>query len=407
MAEKSATVSRFAALDGMRGFFALVVALGHLRVDSHVYPLDLAERSYTIVDLFFVLSGLVIGRATQKGISDKRRLLAFMLRRFGRVWPAHVAVLMMYIGFELLKLRAEMSGNLQAGRHAFEPGTQFDLASIPANLVLVQSMGIFDRATWNVPAWSISTELYTYVLFAFCSVLLPRRLLGVAVVGSILCGAFIFTHAPNMNVTYDYGFARTVMGFFCGYLVFRAWRALPPLPTKWATPAELLSTLGLFLFFGWGGATRFSILAPVLYLVPIWVFAFDGGIVSRGFLMKKPLQLLGVWSYSIYLVHEFIYLVLTRGLTVLQNRFGVQCFVERGTWPDGTPISVISFGGIWTMDLLTVVMLATVTVIAAGMSRWIEVPCQRPFQNWARRLEGKKDPAVTVAAAQVSSVPAP
>jgi len=402
MADMSAARSRFAALDGMRGFFALVVALGHFRAESHVYPLDLAERSYTIVDLFFVMSGLVIGRATQKGLADKQRLLAFMLRRFGRVWPAHVAVLLMYVGFELLKLRAEMTGKLSAGRHAFEPGTQFDLASIPANLALTQSLGFIDRATWNVPSWSISTELYTYVLFAVCSVLLPRRLLGVAVAFIALCGAYIYTHAPTMNVTYDYGYARTVMGFFCGYLVYRAWRVLPPLPRKWATPAELVCTVGLFTFFGFGGATRFSILAPVLYLIPILVFTYDRGIVSKA-LMTRPMQALGLWSYSIYLVHEFIFLVLTRGLSLVQNRSEMQFFVERGTWPDGTPISVLSFGGVWSMDLLTVFMLGVVTVVSAGMSRWIEIPCQLPFTKWAKKLEGRREPLPQV----VSTVPTP
>jgi len=381
--------TRFAALDGMRGFFALVVALGHFRAAGHYYPLDLAGNAYTIVDLFFVLSGFVIAHVTRNGLVDARGAAVFMLRRFGRVWPAHVVVVGFFVVLELVKLRAEMTGNLMPGRHAFAPDSQFALSALPANLALVQSLSIFPRATWNVPSWSISTELYTYVLFTFCTVVLRGRLLIVSVLFSIASIVFIFMHAPNMNVTFDYGFPRTVVGFFAGHMTYQAWRRLPPLPRAWATPAEVVCALVLFAFFSLGGHSWLSILAPLVCVGPIFVFASDAGLVSK-VLMTEPLQALGRWSYSIYLVHEFVYLVLTRGLTFLSKRTGLSLFTEIGTWYNGTPISVISFGGPWAMDALTVTMLALVSLIAAGMYRWIEVPCQRPFQKLARRVDASR-----------------
>jgi peptidoglycan/LPS O-acetylase OafA/YrhL len=42
------------------------------------------------------------------------------------------------------------------------------------------------------------------------------------------------------------------------------------------------------------------------------------------------------------------------------------------------------------MDALTVTMLALVSLISAGMYRWIEVPCQRPFQQLARRVDAAR-----------------
>jgi peptidoglycan/LPS O-acetylase OafA/YrhL len=373
----------------MRGFFALVVALGHFRAAGHYYPMDLAGNAYTIVDLFFVLSGFVIAHVTRHGLADARGAAVFMLRRFGRVWPAHVVVLGFYVALELLKLRAELTGNLSAGRHAFAPDSQFAVSALPANLALVQSLSIFPRATWNVPSWSISTELYTYVLFTFCTVVLRGRLLIVSVLFSIASLFYVYTHAPNMNVTFDYGFPRTVVGFFAGHMTYQVWRKLPPLPRSWATPAELVCALTLLLFFSLAGHSQLSILAPLVCVGPIFVFASDAGLVSKA-LMTGPLQALGRWSYSIYLVHELVYLVLTRGLNVLSKRTGLSFFTELGTWYDGTPIQVISFGGVWTMDALTVSMLALVSLISAGMYRWIEVPCQRPFQQLARRVDATR-----------------
>ena len=37
------------------------------------------------------------------------------------------------------------------------------------NALLLQSLNIHDTLTWNGPSWSISTELWTYVIFALLS----------------------------------------------------------------------------------------------------------------------------------------------------------------------------------------------------------------------------------------------
>ena len=55
--------------------------------------------------------------------------------------------------------------------------------AILTNLLLIQSLGIHDSDTWNGPAWSISTEFYTYLVFAAACLLArgwTRRIVALA-----------------------------------------------------------------------------------------------------------------------------------------------------------------------------------------------------------------------------------
>src|SRR5882672_6114316 len=47
--------------------------------------------------------------------------------------------------------------------------------TILANLLLIHSLHLYDFLTWNGQSWSISTEFYTYVLFAACWAGLGKR----------------------------------------------------------------------------------------------------------------------------------------------------------------------------------------------------------------------------------------
>src|SRR4051812_44349777 len=98
--------TRYVALDGCRGVFALLVALLHFSAAGHLYDLPIVRSSYLAVDFFFVLSGLVIAHASLGRLSGARDGLVFVVRRFGRLWPLHAAMLVCFLGFELLKLAA-------------------------------------------------------------------------------------------------------------------------------------------------------------------------------------------------------------------------------------------------------------------------------------------------------------
>src|SRR6267154_4375538 len=98
------TRMHFRVLDSWRGIAALLVAIFHLNVYSAIYPLDFIRNSYLFVDFFFVLSGFVITHSYEDKLSRGHEFASFAIRRFGRLWPLHAAVLVAFVPMERVKL---------------------------------------------------------------------------------------------------------------------------------------------------------------------------------------------------------------------------------------------------------------------------------------------------------------
>ena len=66
-------------------------------------PLQFIRHSYLFVDFFFVLSGFVIAHAYGDRLKSPLEVWQFIVRRFGRVWPLHIAVLAAFIAVAVFK----------------------------------------------------------------------------------------------------------------------------------------------------------------------------------------------------------------------------------------------------------------------------------------------------------------
>jgi len=96
---------REATLDVMRGLAILLVMFFHLRIDTGIAGIDRAllpvvDAGWIGVDLFFVLSGFLVGRLVLQEIAttgtfDRQR---FLVRRIVRLWP----VLFVYLAAMIL-----------------------------------------------------------------------------------------------------------------------------------------------------------------------------------------------------------------------------------------------------------------------------------------------------------------
>src|SRR4051812_32236459 len=95
--------SRFRVLDGWRGIAAVMVALYHLRMLGHFFTLAFVRNSWMFVDFFFVLSGFVISFAYLNHLHGPASIVAFLIRRFGRLWPLQIATLAAALLLALLK----------------------------------------------------------------------------------------------------------------------------------------------------------------------------------------------------------------------------------------------------------------------------------------------------------------
>ncbi|MGZ5790409.1 MAG: acyltransferase family protein [Burkholderiaceae bacterium] len=332
------------ALTSLRFFAAMAILIHHCNgvfwPVAELGPIDMG------VSFFFVLSGFILTYVYHDMQNNKTDILRFYALRIARIWPLHVACLLLTILFIPL------------------PGP-FNIGVLVANFFLVHAWIPYDQYffSYNYVSWSISTELFFYLIFPLI-VLHLRRWLSVSLVLSILAVmALTFTSVaadlPSWDATqnnlsstgllYVHPLARclefilgiaTCVAFFnsagsrqssakwtwieiasialfvLGYRYFIAsfaplvhWILLAvgatdipmaSLPYDADTIGEVSSDAQMFLV-EWANHVG---LAPFATLL-IYVMAHQRGAISR-LLSKKWLVFLGEISFSLYLAHQII-----------------------------------------------------------------------------------------------------
>lgn len=335
---------RYVALDSWRGICALLVAMYHFPVEGVVRDSLLARNAWLFVDFFFVLSGFVIATSYWDRLTDRAATGRFILKRFGRLWPLHAAVLSVFV----LKSVAD---------HTFGRDEAHSVGAIFTNLVMIQAWGLHHVDTWNFPAWSISVEWFLYLVFAITAPLRGRGLIfGGLIAVSVALLAWAAPH--GIQSSYDFGVFRGMAGFFTGALLTR----LPLRP--FGVVAEVLVIASVIGFVILGQA---ELAAPFVFALAVYVFAGSRGPVSK-VLNWRPVAALGAWSYSIYLVH----MGLISALWLVAPALGLRR--EGGLW-------VAAGGG----DLYAAGFLLLLIAVASQSYRWLERPTTNYFKRLAQR----------------------
>ena len=146
------------ALTGLRFFLALWVILTHLIGTGHVYeplvlvlpgPLqDLIRRGYQAVPTFFVLSGFVLARTYGPTEWNRGNFRKYLVGRFARVYPVYLFSLLIVSPF-IVRAQDAHKGWLVAMHLTLTEG---------------RFAGHY-TAGWNTPAWSLSCEMFFYLIF--------------------------------------------------------------------------------------------------------------------------------------------------------------------------------------------------------------------------------------------------
>lgn len=301
------------SFEGIRGLAALIVALYHLNIGKEYF--SILRHGYVFVDLFFVLSGFVICASYYKRIDSRDEFRSFMIRRFGRLFPLLVFSTVFFVMAEnsiiLLKRIAVSHGFGAAlsnpGALNFQIPSAFEIAS---TLTFTHSLGIFDRLILNTPTWSISTEFYTYLLFAFACLFFKGKT-RLAVFAAFVAVSLFITSWTSIAIynclelgacntqTFDFGFPRCVLSFFLGALTFHLGGVVKDKAQQWQIPVLLLSAA---YFWQIDSVPELSFLPPYLFSFMILSIWADKGALP--FLLNRRFcQMLGQRSYSIYLMH--------------------------------------------------------------------------------------------------------
>ncbi|HXD42001.1 MAG TPA: acyltransferase [Ramlibacter sp.] len=370
--------THFEALDGWRGVCACCVVLFHFHGYSPIYTSPLVRNSYLFVDFFFVLSGFVIAWNYAARLDSWHGVKRFLILRLGRVYPLHIFMLFCFLAYETVKL---VNG---LGRPSppptFTGGNQ--PMAVVTNLFLVQSLNIHDSLTWNGPSWSISTEFWTYVVFALISVWLGMRnwvLVAAAVTAPLLLYQVSKT---GMDITYDYGLIRCLFGFALGVACCRIYRRPPQMPQLGVgamTTLECAVVAAVVLFVSAAGTSGLSLLAPFVFALAVLVFAAEQGLLSRLFGLPL-LKWLGTLSYSIYLTH---YLIVIAFPVAIKQVFHLDLWTPFEL-PSGQYVRLFGRNEL-EGTFFYLVVLALTLAFSAFTYRWIETP----GRNWSRRWAGR------------------
>jgi exopolysaccharide production protein ExoZ len=153
---------RLVAMEGMRGFAAILVFFVHFdalfrpyfRPDSFVAALAGVAGSFghTGVDLFFVLSGFLIYGIVMK---QHPSYLSFIWRRIRRLYPVFLLVLSLYLG---LSIAFPSNSRLPA---SFPRALMY----IGANLLMLPGMTAIPAII--TVSWSLSYEWFFYLTIPF------------------------------------------------------------------------------------------------------------------------------------------------------------------------------------------------------------------------------------------------
>jgi peptidoglycan/LPS O-acetylase OafA/YrhL len=366
-AQASSVAVRFEALDALRGVCALLVVLFHIPIYHALRDVGAFANLQFCVDMFFALSGFVLCHAYGQRLNDGADGVRFMAMRFARLWPLHIVMLALFVLLELGKLvfsHADTSMALDS--QAFAPG--HSVREIVTNILFLQSFGLHPALSWNGAAWSAALEFYVSLLFAAIVLLFPRRRYDIFLGLCLVAGLLLYMVSPRtLFVSVDWGILRTIFSFFAGCLVYD-WRLRSS--GRLIAP-NLLEACCVVLAIAFAattppGGTQFAF--PVLAAIVIYVFSFDQGAVSA-VLRSSPLQKLGLWSYSIYMIHTFLFQVMKMSASFI----GHKTHLDLVGWHNDEKLMFLGTPG---QALLPALVLSVVLVvpIAALSYRWIEKP---------------------------------
>ena len=311
---------KYEELESIRGIAALLVVFEHIpNWNSHFFNIGIFRNGFLMVELFFVLSGFVIYNAYGNNIKTGKDLLRFQFLRFGRLYPVHLLFLLIFLGVEFLKYILSTRYGISSPNST--PFVINNASTFTAHLFLAQALGITDHVgSFNSPSWSISTEFYTYLLFAL--IIFKIYKWRVAAFAGVLVLSYIFIRMPELS---RFSYVLTcLVGFSSGCLI-----SVVISRQKFMLPAfaPLIPIAALLLFL-----SQF----PVLQFYPL-IFVISAALIytlvkSKDGFVKKALRLrifkrLGEISYSIYMSHflilwianQFIRLVLKRPEAVING----------------------------------------------------------------------------------------
>jgi peptidoglycan/LPS O-acetylase OafA/YrhL len=365
MTKDETGAGRLEPLDALRGIAAIGVAFYHYQHfggDPNRYPWAQVEfaawfyaRGWMLVDFFFLLSGIVLTYKYLQPLAERKlRGRDFFFLRLSRIYPLHVASLVLCAAVQWRLMVIKSPPLIYPTNDAYH---------FVLNLFFLQNGTAEEGYSFNGASWSIATEVFAYVAFFTITYRYGRQYV-VAAAGAVIVALCVYKarlSLPFANET----MARTMIGFFVGSLLFLAIRRAEAAGYARRLGVVALVVLGAIVvlanvagYDAFVGGTGFRTAVPhLLTIFPlVIVSALHVPPLARA-MSVRPLTFLGDISYSVYLLHVPLQMVI---ISVLRAR-GVAI-------PTEDPRFLLGF-------------LGALLLIASLTHRFFEVPAR----SWLRR----------------------
>jgi peptidoglycan/LPS O-acetylase OafA/YrhL len=156
----------FAALDPLRAGAALAVLVFHVIFASawedfpRQFPLGWLRGGWVGLDLFFVISGLVVGQSALVGFAERgggfwRR---FALNRMARIMPLYLLTAVVFV----IAVRPDFIDRPDLGWQVL------------THLLFIHNLWIDTAMSINPPSWSLGNEVQLYLVLALATPLIAR-----------------------------------------------------------------------------------------------------------------------------------------------------------------------------------------------------------------------------------------
>ena len=159
-------------MTSLRGLAAVWVVLYHYSNDLvTLLPatgafLPFFRQGHFAVPIFFVLSGYVLtyNYLDQMTAPTRATLLRFWARRLARIYPLHLATLLVILAMVIVAARSRL-GIARA---------DYSERDFVLNLLLMHAWVPHYMLNWNYPSWSLSSEWFAYLFFPLACPVLNR-----------------------------------------------------------------------------------------------------------------------------------------------------------------------------------------------------------------------------------------
>lgn len=305
-------------VQALRGLAAFLVVVTHARRFFFDTPWQGFAQRYMFpaaqgVDLFFLVSGFIMVYTTLHSDGSVRYSAEFLLKRFARIWPVYAVMVAINTVLQVVWGDPVSSLHDVATSLAFLPVN----TSHPPYLGLPLSIG-----------WTLNFEFYFYLVFGLS--LLAGRYRWVAFFGWMLATLIGIPLAASGSLSlladHDYGIGirsidqivnPIVWDFVAGTAVGLLYVSPARIHNRHLTLALIVAAFTLVCCWSFSGIVAFHGMArwglPLAILFAVLALAAK----RREMRFPRALVWLGGVSYSLYLLHPFVFTAIDRMMDYL------------------------------------------------------------------------------------------